>query len=195
MPPSDAEEGGTETKVEPPLFCPFSFLVSGCCFLCREPSSLASLFFFWPAGTLFFCLFLFFYLSFFNYKHFAQSNLPTHLSRTRGLGWLRLWRGLLHREFVQLARNTEPALIWSRSLCCTSFCYILFLKADDNFISFLFLFKKNLTSVQSSHLSALPYVYHEYTIHSVSQGPVWADNVLYHFFITREGRLSILCEE
>lgn len=140
----------------------------------------------------FFLLFFFFSITF---TSPSKSNLPTHLSRTRGLGWLRLWRGLLHREFVQLARNTEPALIWSRSLCSTSFCYILFLKADDNFISFLLLFFLNLTSVQSSHLSALPYVYHEYTIHSVSQGPVWADNVLYHFFITREGRLSILCEE
>ena len=45
---------------------------------------------------------------------------------------------------------------------------------------FYFFIYKNLTSVQSSHLSALPYVYHEYTIHSVSQGPVWVDNVLYH---------------
>ena len=86
----------------------------------------------------------------------SKSNLPTHLSRTRGLGWLRLWRGLLHREFVQLARNTEPALIWSRSLCSTSFCYILFLKADDNFISFLLLFF--LISPLSSLLISPPYL-------------------------------------
>ena len=144
----------------------------------------------WNRVRFFFLLFFFFSITF---TSPSKSNLPTHLSRTRVLGWL--WRGLLHREFVQLARNTEPALIWSRSLCSTSFCYILFLKADDNFISFLLIFFLNVTSVQSSHLSALPYVYHEYTIHSVSQGPVWADNVLYHFFITREGRLSILCEE
>ena len=45
---------------------------------------------------------------------------------------------------------------------------------------FYFFFYLNLTSVQSPHLSALPHVYHEYTIHSVSQGPVWVDNVLYH---------------
>ena len=38
----------------------------------------------------------------------------------------------------------------------------------------------SLTSVQSPHLSALPHVYHEYTIHSVSQSPVWVDNVLFH---------------
>jgi hypothetical protein len=92
----------------------------------------------------------------------SKSNLPTHLSRTRGLGWLRLWRGLLHREFVQLARNTEPALIWSHSLCSTSFCNLSFFVPQGRcqfsflFICYLFsFFFLNLTSVQSSQLSAL----------------------------------------
>ena len=38
---SDDEEGGTETKVKPPFFCPF-LLVSGCCFLFKIASLLFS---------------------------------------------------------------------------------------------------------------------------------------------------------
>jgi hypothetical protein len=108
----------------------------------------------------------------------SKSNLPTHLSRTRGLGWL--WRGLLHREFVQLARNTEPALSWSRSLCSTSFCNLSFVPQGRCQFYFLFTSFLQTSSVQSPHLSALAHVYDEYTKHSVSQGPVWVDNVLYH---------------
>ena len=114
---------------------------------------------FWLAGPILFYFIIepcaFFFPSFFffsiTFTSPSKSNLPTHLSRTRGLGWLRLWRGLLHREFVQLARNTEPALIWSRSLCSTSFCSLSFVPQDVNFISFLLLFlKSHLCPVSSS---------------------------------------------
>jgi len=117
----------------------FVHFFSGCCFLCRDRPSLP-LYFFWLAFFIYlditfmvithrwepcFLLFSSFFLFSITFTSPSQSNLPTHLSR--GLGWLRLWCGLLQREFVQLARNTELALIWSRSLCSTSFCNLFFL--------------------------------------------------------------------
>ncbi len=111
-------------------------LVSGCCFLCREPSIFILFLLILKSGAVCVCVCVFFasFLASFLFTVTlpGKSNLPIHLSRTRGLGWLRFWRGLLHREFVQLSRNPETALIWSRTLCSTSFCYL-------SFISFLLL--------------------------------------------------------
>jgi hypothetical protein len=134
---------------------------------------------------VFFVLLLFFFFSI-TFTSPSKSNLPTHLSRTRGLGWLRLWRGLLHREFVQLARNTEPALIWSRSLCSTSICYLSFVTQGR--CQFYFLFTSFFKiSPLSSLLIFPPYLMY---ITNIQYIPClralcgWTT-----FFITREGTL------